>query len=154
MSRQPESVPIRPALAKSNEAICTAVRSVRQWKRPQTSPVSVTILAAKAKSVLNWYLRWGNAVVSKQAISPAQLLLLCRSGSSECVFPRARVLQTAIGGARGLAGPRPFNTLHLPGAACNLILILACLKCVIFHRPSRLVGVENLVAAVKRFHVH
>ena len=82
------------------------------------------------------------------------LLLLRRSGCRDCVFPSAGVLQPTIGGAGGLAGARPFNALHLPGAACNLIRILACLKCAIFHRPGGLVGVENLVPAVKRFHEH
>jgi hypothetical protein len=52
-------------------------------------------------------------------------LLLRRSAYRDCVFPGANVLQPTIGGAGSLAGARPFNALHLPGAACNLILIPA-----------------------------
>jgi hypothetical protein len=52
-------------------------------------------------------------------------LLLRRSASRDRVFPGAGVLQPTIGGAGSLAGARPFNALQLPGAACNLILILA-----------------------------
>src|SRR4029077_5418025 len=82
------------------------------------------------------------------------LLLLRRSGSRDCVFSGAGVLQPAIGGAGGLAGARPFNALHLPGAACNLILILACLQRAIFYHRGGLVSVENLVPAVEGFHEH
>jgi hypothetical protein len=52
-------------------------------------------------------------------------LLLRRSASRDGVFPGAGVLQPTIGAAGSLAAARPFNALHLPGAACNLILILA-----------------------------
>jgi len=81
------------------------------------------------------------------------LLLLRRSGFSECVFTGAGVVQAAIGCAGELAGAGSLGAFHLAGAARHLPLILTCLQCAIFHGRSSLIGVENLVAAVKRFRV-
>src|SRR5579859_3260085 len=128
-------------------------RHIRAWKSTKTTANSATS-SRKSAGVITLASRpqsWTRKTLPER--SSNQLRSLCRSRSCDFVLSGAGVLQPAIGGAGGLAGARPLNALHLPGAARNLILIHACLKCAISHRPSGLVGVENLVTAVKRFHV-
>ena len=135
-------IALAPALLFVVAAVPPIIAKEKQRTRHRKAPASVE----KTKGQPCW--------TALRALSFPRSYSLRRDGSRDCVFSGAGVLQPAIGGAGGLAGARPFNALHLPGAACNLILILACLKCAIFHRAGGLVGVENLVAAVKRFHEH